>query len=335
MSLGFIFNQVAATMKFRSSIVLLFAASFKNTIGFLQPSHTTRQIHHANHLTTPNSIAERTPLVLHSSSDDKEEKSSLDIMSMKVDIPDEVKDEIFRAEANTPAAKDRNQRIALYAGTAFIGILLSSMNVFLTTIRTDAGSVASDLSAINDLGFGWVGSNPLSSFFLLNKLGGGIALVAAGFGGTMVELEQRTKNENAEKIWKELQRRRSDSEGGKKKKRPAPSSGGKKKKKKKNNKRLSALSEVILEEETESVSETPETKEAVSSPSDDSPEEKKDGFMGKMKDFYEKADNMAASQALLLNKELEEKGIVDKITDETGLKVIGKEAASKLDDKEK
>lgn len=57
--------------------------------------------------------------------------------------------------------------------------------------------------------------------------------------------------------------------------------------------------------------------------------------MGKMKDFYEKADNMAASQALLLNKELEEKGIVDKITDETGLKVIGKEAASKLDDKEK
>ena len=189
MSLGFIFNQVAATMKFRSSIVLLFAASLKNTIGFLQPSHTTRQIHHSNHLTTPNSIAERTLLVLHSSSDDKEEKSSLDIMSMKVDIPDEVKDEIFRAEANTPAAKDRNQRIALYAGTAFIGILLSSLNVFLTTIRTDAGSVASDLSAINDLGFGWVGSNPLSSFFLLNKLGGGIALVAAGFGGTMVELE--------------------------------------------------------------------------------------------------------------------------------------------------
>lgn len=57
--------------------------------------------------------------------------------------------------------------------------------------------------------------------------------------------------------------------------------------------------------------------------------------MGKMQDFYEKADNMAASQALLLNKELEEKGIIDKITDETGLKVIGKEAASKLDDKEK
>ena len=33
---------------------------------------------------------------------------------------------------------------------------------------------------------------------------------------------------------------------------------------------------------------------------------------------------MAASQALLLNKELEERGFVEKITDETGLKIIGK-----------
>ena len=36
---------------------------------------------------------------------------------------------------------------------------------------------------------------------------------------------------------------------------------------------------------------------------------------------------MAASQALLLNKELEDRGVVEKITDESGLKVIGKEAA--------
>ena len=42
---------------------------------------------------------------------------------------------------------------------------------------------------------------------------------------------------------------------------------------------------------------------------------------------------MAASQALLLNKNLEEAGVVDKITDETGLKVIGKEAAAKLSEK--
>ena len=54
------------------------------------------------------------------------------------------------------------------------------------------------------------------------------------------------------------------------------------------------------------------------------------GIFGKIKGFYEKADSMAASQALLLNKELEDRGIVDKITDETGLKVIGKEAAESL-----
>ncbi len=54
------------------------------------------------------------------------------------------------------------------------------------------------------------------------------------------------------------------------------------------------------------------------------------GIFDTIKNFYEKADSMAASQALLLNKELEDRGIVEKITDETGLKVIGKEAAKEL-----
>ena len=54
-----------------------------------------------------------------------------------------------------------------------------------------------------------------------------------------------------------------------------------------------------------------------------------DGIFGKIKGFYKQADSMAASQALLLNKELEDRGVVDKITDESGLKVIGKEAAAK------
>jgi len=64
----------------------------------------------------------------------------------------------------------------------------------------------------------------------------------------------------------------------------------------------------------------------------DGSEKKEEGFLGKMKDFYDQADNMAASQALLLNKELEDRGVVDKITDESGLKVIGKDAAAKLKD---
>ena len=41
---------------------------------------------------------------------------------------------------------------------------------------------------------------------------------------------------------------------------------------------------------------------------------------------------MAASQALLLNKELEDRGVVEKITDESGLKIIGREAAAKLEE---
>jgi len=58
----------------------------------------------------------------------------------------------------------------------------------------------------------------------------------------------------------------------------------------------------------------------------------KKGVFGKMKDLYEKADSMAASQALIMNKNLEEAGVVEKITDETGLKVIGREEAQKLEE---
>ena len=45
-----------------------------------------------------------------------------------------------------------------------------------------------------------------------------------------------------------------------------------------------------------------------------------EGVMDKLKEWCEKADSMAASQALLLNKKLEDEGIVEKITDESGLK---------------
>jgi hypothetical protein len=57
---------------------------------------------------------------------------------------------------------------------------------------------------------------------------------------------------------------------------------------------------------------------------------KDEGVLGKIKSLYNEADKMAASQALLLNKELEDMGVLEKITDESGLKVIGKEAASEL-----
>ena len=44
-------------------------------------------------------------------------------------------------------------------------------------------------------------------------------------------------------------------------------------------------------------------------------------LVGKMKGFYKQADSMAASQAVLLNKELEYIGIDDKITVKAGLNV--------------
>ena len=83
-----------------------------------------------------------------------------------------------------------------------------------------------------------------------------------------------------------------------------------------------------------------EAQQEQTEPEDDVPveEEKKKtknsekGLLGGLKDLYDKADTMAASQALLLNKSLEDAGVVEKITDETGLKVIGKEAAAKIKD---
>jgi hypothetical protein len=58
--------------------------------------------------------------------------------------------------------------------------------------------------------------------------------------------------------------------------------------------------------------------------------QQEEGMFGKLKKFYKQADDMAAAQALLLNKKLEDTGVIEKITDESGLKVIGKDAASKL-----
>jgi hypothetical protein len=45
-------------------------------------------------------------------------------------------------------------------------------------------------------------------------------------------------------------------------------------------------------------------------------------LLDRVKGFYQQADTMAMTQALLLNKQLEDQGILPKITDETGLKVI-------------
>lgn len=50
-------------------------------------------------------------------------------------------------------------------------------------------------------------------------------------------------------------------------------------------------------------------------------------ILDRVKGFYQQADTMAMTQALLLNKQLEDQGILPKITDETGLKVISGSAS--------
>ena len=161
----------------------------------------------------------------------------------------------------------------------------------------------------------------------------------------MVQL--RGRRENVEKIWQEVQKRKQERDrGGGSKKKKKKGVGKSKKKLQKQAKRLSALSEVMAVDsgesgqqispvkEAEVTNEKALSREAVDGGIDDAKKEE-GGIVGKIKGFYERADSMAASQALLLNKELEERGVVEKITDESGLKIIGREAAAKLEEEEK
>ena len=84
-------------------------------------------------------------------------------------IPEELKDEIYQAEANTPAAKERGQRVALYALIALVGIGCAFFNGFLTELRSNGpdGTAGVDLS---EAGFDWVVDNFFLSFLFLNKI---------------------------------------------------------------------------------------------------------------------------------------------------------------------
>lgn len=238
-------------------------------------------------------------------------------------IPEEIKDEIYRAEANTQAAKDRGQRVALYAVIAFTGVLLAFFNAFISELR--AGPTPDGLPVdLEQAGFAWVQSNFLFKFLFMNKIGGGICLLGGAGAGLLAEAELDTKRINAEKIYEELERRRASKV--KKSKTAEPVKRKKKRRSNKESKRIQALAEVVVEEKAASEPEEPaETGEAAPA---EGPA--KEGLVGQLRSFYEKADNVAASQALLLNKELEDRGIVEKITDETGLKVVGKEEAAKI-----
>lgn len=279
-------------------------------------------------------------------------------------IPEELRDEIYRAEANTPAAKDRGQRVALFGLIAFLGVVTAFFNGFLSELRAEGpdGTPGMDLA---DSSFAFAIGNPVFRFMFTNKIGGGLGLLLGAGSGLLAEAELDSKRINAEKIYEELERRRNDrtkkqSSSASSKKKNKASKGNKKRRSGKEKKRLSALSEVVAVEEAVEdeggetdvvvVEQSSEAGPAVSIADSSGAAGKKDaaeeeeeegessngGLLGGIKDLYQKADGMAASQALLLNKKLEDAGVVDKITDETGLKVIGKEAAAKLkSDKDK
>jgi len=289
----------------------------------------------------------RSPTTMHlSGQKSPEEKKTSDLtasqilMPWKVDIPDEYRSEIQQAEANTPAGQQRKQRMVFYTSGTLLGGVIAAGNLYLSTVRefSMAPSFEDDMALLRDGGYDWVLDNPVLSFFLLNGIGGGVGLLAFGTFGTMVELEQRSKSEATQDIWDELVRRRESKEA-----KTKPGKKKLKKKRAKEKKRLGALSEVMQEppptvsEDGSAATATTNVIEGSDGSSnetvvEDQGNKASGGFLDKMKGFYEQADSMAASQALLLNKKLEEEGFVEKITDESGLRVIGKEAASKLEE---
>jgi hypothetical protein len=264
-------------------------------------------------------------------------------------IPKEIEADIYRAEANTAPARDRTRRVALLAAVAVAGVLAAFFNGFLTELRgpgplgAEEGTVPFDLSAS---AFGWVESNPLFAFLFLNKIGGGLMLLLGCGSGLLAESELDGRRANAERIWEEMQRRREASDRRELKKQlkklpkqqqqqqlqaGGPNRKGKSSLGKKQAKRLTALSEVVDDPDlaaADAATDVPADGGGGGAGEPDRDEASEGGIFRGIKDMYAKADSMAASQALLLNKRLEDAGLIDKITDETGLKVIGKEAAS-------
>ena len=246
-------------------------------------------------------------------------------------IPLELKEEIYKAESNTPVAQERSQRVLLYG---IIGVVLVSCaftNGFLTELRS-AAKAAGDIMTPADFGFGWVETNILFRFIFLNGIGGAMALFGGAASGMMAEAELDSRRQNAEKIYEELVRRRDEKERSLQKGKASAMEPSKKKQSATQKKRMAALSELVIEE---NISSTAVEEKTTGMTQDIIPEVKQKGILDKLKSFYEQADSMAASQALLLNKELEDRGVIEKITDESGLKVIGRDAAAKRGEENK
>ena len=275
-------------------------------------------------------------------------------------IPKEIEKEIYDAEANTKAAKDRTGRIVLYTGLAIVGIGLAFFNGFLSELRASEVPDGT-LFELNTSPFAWVNGNFLTQFLLLNKLGGILCLLLGAGAGLLAEAEFDTRRINAEKIYQELVRRRTQKANRMTEQSSSKSQQQQRRKKKRkgarDSKRMGALAEVMMikEDMTEkrvdnnnsiksnveesSPSTTKQTPPPPQSTNDvmdgqssptQVPSEGEESLVDSMKGFYNEANSMAAQQALLLNKKLEDAGVLEKITDETGMRVVvGKDEAVK------
>jgi hypothetical protein len=302
---------------------------------------SVRSIKHGPRVELPTSVSPMNPSLPRSlSSTTTTLYGLLDFFSpYETKIPPDLVEEIYRAEANTEAAKDRGTRIFVYTLVAILGIALAFFNGFLTELRMNGlndgaetavatTSAGGNLDVLVQAGFGWVLENPLYKFLFTNKIGGILCLLLGSGSAILAEADYDSKRVNAEKIYEELERRRIE------KTRPTMKQKQKKRQPGNEKKSLRALSELLAEEDTSQPVTT--TTAALDTDGNNEGEDNKVtkdnlGFFSKVKTLYDKADSMAASQALLLNKKLEEAGVVEKITDESGLKVIGRDKARMLE----
>jgi len=209
-------------------------------------------------------------------------------------IPDEYRGVITEAEGKTAAAGERKTRLFCYgAGTG--------LSITLGVVSAAA-----------------MGGNP-SAIVIAGNLPGGVGIggcaidaLLAAFFGTFVYLELQTAEQSRERIYDEMMKR--SGKGVKKNDATGVTNGKDKKKRKKGGKRGRGMGEIAALSEEEEKGEVGTKGEGGG----------KKSIMDTAKDFYKQADDMAASQALLLNKELEERGVLEKITDDTGLKVVDK-----------
>ena len=136
----------------------------------------------------PNNIIHRKSIILNGLFDGNNNNDDNDSSNTKPSIPPDLLAEITQAEANTPAAQSRNQRIILYFTLTLLGVTTAFFNAFLSSLRYGEGSPSSDLAYY---GFEWVQSNWITGFLFTNKIGGGLGLLGAGLAGTLAEVEVR------------------------------------------------------------------------------------------------------------------------------------------------